>query len=92
MVYKNKKNTLILCVINGTPKGTRTPDSAVRGRRLNRLTIGAKICFYSYKDKYISKLNENQVIFKNKSFNFKIIKIHISYNFTPRLASSTMVL
>ena len=25
----------------GTPKGTRTPDSAVRGRRLNRLTMGA---------------------------------------------------
>ena len=25
----------------GTPKGTRTPDSAVRGQRLNRLTMRA---------------------------------------------------
>ncbi len=24
----------------GSPKGNRTPDSAVRGRRLNRLTMG----------------------------------------------------
>ena len=28
-------------VLDGTPKGTRTPDSTVRGWRLNRLTIGA---------------------------------------------------
>ena len=26
----------------GTPKGNRTPDSAVRGRRLNRLTMRAR--------------------------------------------------
>ena len=41
----------------GTPKGTRTPDSAVRGRRLNRLTMGAYFgLFY-----YISKILYLQV-------------------------------
>lgn len=37
-----KKSSLTLgFVLFGTPKGNRTPDSTVRGWRLNRLTIGA---------------------------------------------------
>ena len=32
----------------GTPKENRTPDSAVRGRRLNRLTMRACIKLLSY--------------------------------------------
>ena len=37
----------------GTPKGNRTPDSTVRGWRLDRLTIGAYffarfgLCYYN---------------------------------------------
>lgn len=37
----------------GTPKGNRTPDSTVRGWRLDRLTIGAyffarfELCYYN---------------------------------------------
>ena len=38
----NKKNKPILDLFFfGTPMGNRTPDSAVRGRRLNRLTMRA---------------------------------------------------
>ena len=39
---KTKKETqvMITCVFSGDPKGNRTPVSAVRGRRLDRLTIG----------------------------------------------------
>ena len=33
------------CVLFGTLMGNRTPDSAVRGRRLNRLTMRAyRVC------------------------------------------------
>ena len=37
----SKKTRIIIYSWIGTPKGTRTPDSAVRGRHLNRLTMGA---------------------------------------------------
>ena len=39
----NKKTPFRVLCFFGTPKETRTPDSAVRGRRLNRLTMGADI-------------------------------------------------
>ena len=35
-----KGNVFVFASV-GTPKGTRTPDSAVRGQRLNRLTMRA---------------------------------------------------
>ena len=43
MFYRRQKNTNYLCSYSlyGTPKGNRTPDSTVRGWRLDRLTIGA---------------------------------------------------
>ena len=37
LVAKTSKNAVFSF---GSPKGNRTPDSAVRGRRLNRLTMG----------------------------------------------------
>ena len=40
----NKKtNKNVRLKLFGTPKGNRTPDSAVRGRHLDRLTMGALI-------------------------------------------------
>ena len=39
--YKIKKIGKNLSFLFGTPKENRTPDSAVRGRRLNRLTMRA---------------------------------------------------
>ena len=43
---KNQKTPSIRCFFIGTLMGNRTPDSAVRGRRLNRLTMRAyRVCF-----------------------------------------------
>ena len=39
MIIENKKSTANT-VQFGSPKGTRTPDTAVKGRCLNRLTMG----------------------------------------------------
>ena len=44
IVFENKISTTFNINIvdnTGTPKGTRTPVAAVRGRSLNRLTMGA---------------------------------------------------
>ncbi len=41
MVFQN--------LLIGSPKGNRTPDSAVRGRRLNRLTMGPCVYILSKK-------------------------------------------
>ena len=46
MVITSAVNTKILIIFTtyfGTPKGVRTPDTAVRGRCLNHLTMGAYI-------------------------------------------------
>ncbi len=46
IAYENKKSTIFsfnIVDMNGTPKGTRTPVAAVRGRSLNRLTMGANM-------------------------------------------------
>lgn len=44
MLITPKKRTVcsdkLLTVLFGDPKENRTPDSALRGRRLDRLTIG----------------------------------------------------
>ena len=40
---KKKKRKLLLFKKFGTLMGNRTPDSAVRGRRLNRLTMRAQL-------------------------------------------------
>lgn len=44
LIRGNKKILEIIGISRifiGTPKGIRTPDSAVRGRRLDPLTMGA---------------------------------------------------
>ena len=55
----NKKDRKNLSFLFGTPTGNRTPDSAVRGLRLNRLTMRArrnKLCLSAllYKQKFLT--------------------------------------
>ena len=59
----NKKHTTEwLCVFYGTPKENRTPDSAVRGQRLNRLTMRASNLL-NYNSIIILFLQENFILF-----------------------------
>ena len=43
----------------GTPKENRTPVSAVRGQRLNRLTMRASLKLLNYNNIIINFLQEN---------------------------------
>ena len=42
----------------GSPKGNRTPDSALRGRRLNRLTMGPNVKCLFILTKIMQKINK----------------------------------
>ena len=46
LLREDMKNSTEVLFFIGTLMGNRTPDSAVRGRRLNRLTMRAyRVCF-----------------------------------------------
>lgn len=62
----------------GTPKGTRTPDSTVRGWRLNRLTIGAYLC-----SQFLICVSNNYINWTSRQFNSrcpcKLLCLNILY-------------
>ena len=61
----------------GSPKGNRTPDSALRGRRLNRLTMGPNVKCLFILTKIMQKIN-------------KILNNHFFLFFAYRKASKNM--
>ena len=58
---KQKHRHLYRCFCGGDPKENRTPDSALRGQRLNRLTIRPDIRLKRRKRNDITGLQSPQV-------------------------------
>ena len=69
-IPKDRHRTFVLCLSFGSPTGTRTPVFAVRGRRLNRLTMRP---FPKLLDDYSINKGAWQAVFG--SFSKKIKKV-----------------
>lgn len=81
--YQKKNTGLCLCSFFGSPTGTRTPVFAVRGRRLNRLTMRP---FSNLPNDYIIKNKIGQMFLRRfscffmqcRTFSFKIMRAELT--------------